>query len=378
MFAIFKAVANNLNQIPYRKNINGVQLKTSEPIRVDAKNLVPAKKYSLDGLNKLETKVRKKNLKVFLTSYLVLRSARFIYISLPAMLTVGTIAYCFTPNTYNVYKDVETFRGEHKLYHSLKGVVEYEDKYVYLTLSESIIETDESELEEKIEAIDYLKDDELVFKIYDELNSFLAKFSFNSNGQLTLNDYVVGDVIDFNEYGKYEFGPTNEDYDFLVTKIINILISSGVLTKEETDILMNLSESDKKVIVTEIHKYTQLENQRMLISKARYFAKSMWICATMVYYFALIMGLSQKKHHYLECKGYKIKNENGELSFDKDSKEIYYGLIYGPLAIREHFLKAEYDRIMRIKNEIEEHTNPYANSILTKYERSLKPRNFER
>lgn len=378
MLSTIKAIINNLNQFPYRKNINNVQVKTSGVANSNAKNLIPAQEHSLDEINRLETKVREKNLKVFSIAYFTVRSARFLYISLPAMLTASTIAYCFSPNYLNIHKDVDIYKGVHKLYNSELGVTEYEDKYLTLDTLESLANPYISDNGEEIEVTDYIKDDELVFKIYDDLNSFLAKFSINSDGELTLNNYVVGSIIDFNEYGEYDFSPVDQDYDLLVTKTINILLESGVLSEKESTVLKNLSESDRRVIVTEIHNYFMTEKENILVSKSKLFSKSMFIILTICYYFALVMGLSQKKPHYLKCKGPKIKNEKGELSFEKDSKEIYYGLIYGPLAIREEFIKAEYDRIMRIKNEIEEHTNPYANSILTKYERSLKPRDFER
>ena len=371
MFRLTKALINNVNQTTYLKNISKLKPKT---IDTDTKDLVnDAKHDSLDEINRLETEVRAQNLKLFLNNYLGLRTYRFLTISLPAILTAGTIALFATPNRHDAMTNFTLTHGQQKIYSSEYGKTEIEKDYYVTTVGDDLLSRSVSANNEReiIESKSYLHDS-LSFRIYDDVNSILAKFDIDSDGELTISHIKIGDYLDLNDYKDYNFENLDQDYYDLINRIINALNATNTLTDEQKTLLNNLNESDKKVIVAELIKYTELPDQDILISKPNTLWRIIFAIVTGLYLLIESMLIKEYKSEFFYIESEEIKNCNGEL---KKGEQFDYRLWFGPLRLKEEFIAAERDRIMRIKEEIDKNATSTVKNpapILSRYERKMK------
>ncbi|MCH5166764.1 MAG: hypothetical protein J1F35_02615 [Erysipelotrichales bacterium] len=373
MLSTTKALLNNLNQITFRKNVNKLEIRPDKEVKEkETKNMIYENKYSVDELVNLETTIREKNLKVFASSYTRILKSRFFVVTLPALLSATTIGLLCAPGRYDTTKEVDVYKGEHTLYNSELGVSKYEDKYHIISNDEESSFTYLSDKNEgDIQSIKYVKNNSVTFKMYDELKSILAKFSLSDDGELIINEINTGDIVDFTDYSEYSFSNLDDDYDILVNRIINILSNSERLTEDQQMILKSLCESDMKLITIEVDKYTKKEKEELLVSKTLLLWRLVFFVVTAIYIGIEIDVLRQTEYARLKVKIPKVINNSGELIYGEDEE---VSLIFGPLSLREEFIAAEKDRILKVKEEL--YTNTLAtvdnSPILTGYEKKLK------
>ena len=374
MFRFTRTLLNNINQLKYLKNINLIELKTNRSTTdTETKDLSEQKKnYSIDELVHLETEVRVSNLKVFAEVYTKLRVKRFFTISLPAVLTAITIGTFCTPTRHDEVANVDVCKGTFKLYNSELGEAEYTKDYYQLEHDESIFTTRISEDNEKqLDVISKTTENTITFKMYDDIDSIFAKFTIDSDGKMSLYEISFDDIFDINDYESYEFKKLDDNYMDLTNRIIKALNASDEVDDEEKEILNNLSESDKKVIITEVNKYVKIGEEELIVSKTNVAKKIILAFITALYIFIEATAIADEEEKVFSCYINKLKNHYGMLY----GREEDVGLIFGPVSCREEFVAAERERINRIKKELYENTicsDPNRSPILTRYERKLK------
>ena len=364
MFKVTRAIINNMNHFPYLNNVDKISAKVIDGNSKDMKD----RDVILIELDKLETDIRASNLKVFLQSYIKLRKARFFYITFPAMLTAATIAVFRLPLNYDKKVEVDAYKGNHKLYNSELGEAEFDDKY-YIT--DSSLELSENN-EDDIEYTNTIQNNSLTFKMYNDVNSILAKFTIDSDGGLNFNNIRVDDIVDFNDYGNYDFtNIPDEEYEDLINRVINILKSSDILSEEQKMSLNSLLASDDKTIVADIINFTKVGQKEILVSKDSSFAKMALALLTFFYIFMELQFLRDQKPNYFSKKMDElVVNKNGKLVYGYEER---IGMIYGPIKLKIKFLEAEKVRIDRIKDEIFDKTHHHPDNcpILSRYEKKL-------
>ena len=374
MFRLSKAILNNLNQIKYIKNINNLELKTSSTDSTETKDMIDKEEYSLSRIISLETIDRETNLRIFTRYYSRLRLKRFVLISLPAIIGAATMAVSFLPDRYDSKGTGKVFDGNHKLYHSEFGETEYTEGY-YLrgdldTFTARHVAQSENREETKV-----YRSDKLYFKMYDDVNSISVDFTMSDNGELYVKKVLTKDFLDTTDYKQYDFSNMDAEFDSLVNRILEILRTSDNLSDEEKNVLNTLSKEEVKVIVTEVIKYTDLEEVELMKSKSRKPLKVFLFIDLFIYILVEICLLRSKGIGSL----YEIYNEDGILRTSLYRKDL--NIFYGPLKFKEEFLAAERDRINKIKEEIEKNVNIFdvnATPILTNYEKKLKQKNYNK
>lgn len=376
MFRLTRAIINNLNQFKYIKNINSLELKRSyNDSDSETKDLVKDNNYSLDELKRLETEVRENNLKVFLNNYFHLRLDRFLCVSFPAMLTAGAIAFCSVPTKYEGEGAIRVYHGNHMLYNSELGETQYTTgHYIELSIDE---EFDGMLEDEYLEETDSLKEDEVILKIFDNINSVVANFKLNNDGRLFIKNAKSGEYVNVSEYEKYEYSEVDNNFDEIINQAIEVLNNTSTInfSDENKALLNSLTASEKKVIIAEIIKYTDTEDISIMMTKSRWLVKFICLVLAAAYIAFEYNQLKYRTPKFTVGIGKKLENVNGELIEGKYNEKC--GMIYGPLKAREEFLAAERDRIIKIKEEIEKNViiaYPSKCPILTRYERKLKPK----
>ena len=374
MFRLSKAILNNLNQMKFLKNINNLELKSSSTDSTETKDMINKEEYSLSNIISLETTNREANLRIFAKYYSRIRLQRFVLVSLPAILGAATMAVSFLPNRYDDKGTGKVFDGNHKLYHSELGKTEYTEGYYLRGDIDTFTARHVAQSENREETRVY-RSDKLYFKMYDNENAISVDFNMADNGELYLKKVLTKDFIDTTDYKQYDFSNMDSEYDSLVNRILEILRASDDLSEEEKNILNTLSEQEVKVIVTEVIKYTDLEEVDLMKSKTRKPFKVFLFIDLFVYILIEICLLRSRGTGSF----YELHNDNGTLKTSLYRKDI--NVIYGPLKFKEEFLAAERDRINRIKEEIEKNVNIFdvnATPILTRYEKKLKPKNYNK
>ncbi|MCH5166763.1 MAG: hypothetical protein J1F35_02610 [Erysipelotrichales bacterium] len=369
MLDITRAVLNNLNQARYLKNINRVNLRNVVR-ETNTKNLVaPTNQYSIDGIKNLQSNIRVKNLKCFVESYSYLKIQRFFVVTLPACLTAATIAVACVPNKDVKTGKVTTYNVEHTIYNSELGQATDSYKGYDRGFWNWLFRNNVDHSKVDMKKLPFEFSSELSFKIYDGMDAFFAKFSINENGEISNTSAKTADYIDLETFDNIVFNELDSEYPIIFDKVIQMLKDSSLVSKDEEEVLDRLTESDKKTIVMEIVRYTKIGKEEVSMTKTNNQLRNIMIFFTLAY---ILIELAVIFINELEPgTTSELKYTNGVL--EKESYATRVGLFFGPMKLREAFLAAERERILRLRREIEDNLVDDSDiKLLTRYERKLK------
>ena len=147
-----------------------------------------------------------------------------------------------------------------------------------------------------------------------------------------------------------------------------MLSNSGYVSRSIKETLTSLTEEEKKTVVIDVVKYTKIGEEEVSKVKSRVGARTILTLVLILYIIIEAYVISQ------DCiPGYtkNLSQKNGELSQDYNESEL--GVFFGPVKLREIYLKAERERVLKLKEEIEKNLEEGSEKkLLTRYERKIK------
>lgn len=357
-----KCVINNLNQFKYLKNRDRVHLKKIEVGNGESNN-IRTTDGTLNRINYLETDNRVSNLHVFIKNYAKLRWRRFWFISLPAMLSVLSIASFFPPKRIPTTKELPAYEKVYTIYNSNYG--EAEERNTGYVIDKGIrtyvLKDDNQAL--KNDSIN----DTIRLQIYNEDDYINALIDINSKDLLSVNEIYTGDHYDFTDYDEVNFTDDGNNYDALYDKLVKIVKDQSLLSEEGLEILENLNEDDKKTVIIEIEKYIDLGDVKVGVTKSKTLFK------VIVIFMLVISGLVDAFYYDSNKKKVfefvTLLHENGRL-YEEYNRTV--NLFFQAVKYKEAFLAAERERILLLNKEINENVASNESSkLLTGYEKKL-------
>ncbi len=357
-----KCVINNLNQFKYLKNRDRVHLKKIEVSDGESNN-IRTTDGTLNRINYLETDNRVSNLHVFIKNYAKLRWRRFWFISLPAMLSVLSIASFFPPKRIPTTKELPAYEKVCTTYNSNYGEVE-ERSTGYVVdkgIGTYVLKDDKQALKN-----DSIKDT-IRLQIYNEDDYINALIDINSKDLLSVNEIYTGDHYDFIDYTEMNFTDAGNNYDALYDKLVKLVKDSSWLSEDGLEMLENLNEDDKKTVIIEIEKYIDLGDIKVGVTKSKTLFKVIVIFMLVISGIVDIFYYDDKKEKAFEFV--TLLHENGRL-YEEYNRTV--NLFFQAVKYKEAFLAAERERILLLNKEINENVASNESSkLLTGYEKKL-------
>lgn len=368
IFETTRAVFNNLNQIKYLKNINKVKLKKENPME-NRKDLMPYNsKPSIEKLKELESDIRVTNLQNFVSSYAYLKAQQFVVVTVPAILGAVALGLSVAPSKYTSEGKITTYDVKEITYNSELGEI-YNSYVGYKrggwnsTVKNTVVDPGEMTM------LPSVTNSRLNFKIYDGMDAVFAEFIIYSNGELSLSSSKLVDYIELDSIKDAIYQELDDEYPVVFDKVIDMLNNSRSVSDSTKEILKKLTDSEKKTIIMEIVKYTKLADEKVMMNKSTKVPRNI-LFFMMIAYIAIETGVI----FINDLEPGKTKNlyyNKGKLSRDGIDSEL--GIIFGPTKLKEAFLAAERERILRIKDEIAENLEEGSyQKLLTRYERKVK------
>lgn len=358
-----KCVINNINQFKFLKNRDRVHLNR---ITVDngASNNIRTTEGTMDKINDLETVDRVSNLRVFVKNYAKLRWRRFWFISLPAILSVLSIASFFPPKRIPATKELPAYEKVSTIYNSNYGETETcTVGYVVDKGFSTYVLRDDEMLALKNNDVK----DSIRLQVYNEDDYINALINVDSNDLLSVNEVYSGDHYDFTDYSEMNFTDVGKSYDALYDKLVNLVKDYSLLSEDGIKILEQLNADDKKTVVIEVQKYVDLGDVKVDITKS----KTGFRIAVIV---MLIISLIVDAFYYDEKRDKTFEfvtllHKNGSLYEEYNS---IVNLFYQSVKYKEAFLAAERERILLLNEEIKKNVAANEQSkLLTGYEKKL-------
>lgn len=358
-----KCVINSINQFKYLKNRNRVHLNRVEVDNGESNN-VRTTEGTMERIDNLQTDYRVNNLHVFMKNYAKLRWRRFWFISLPAMLSVLSIASFFPPKRIPTTKELPAYEKVNTIYNSNYGETETSATgYVVDKGFSTYVLRDE----EKVALKNNDVKDSIRFQVYNEDNYINALINIDSNDLLSVNEVYTGEHYDFTDYSEMNFTDVGKSYDALYDKLVNLVKDYSLLSEDGVKILEQLNSDDKKTVVIEIEKYVDLGDVKVGITKS----KTGFRIAVIV---MLIISLVVDGFYYDEKRKKTFEfvtllHKNGSL-YEEYNRTV--NLFYQSIKYKEAFLAAERERILMLNEEMNKNvaTNEYS-KLLTSYEKKL-------
>lgn len=369
MLSTLKAVINNYRQGPYIKNINNVNLKKLS----DDNNTMyfSHEEGSRVELDRLENEVRVSNLNVFLENYLSLRKYRFLYVTLPALLTAASALSFKLPSKVEFNAQALKYTANKVVYSSSRGDDE-ETETVY-RISEflkllkcEIVSDDEYSL------IDREPINEIQLKVHDYKSAVNGSVTWGKDGKLSAKSFSkILEYLDLDEYKDVDFKAVEDEafYVDLYNRIVNILEQSNLLKKDDKELFEYLNNSEKKEVILNIIEYTEQSEEDILLSCPLIKPKLFFVIFTLLYYLYTIFFYYLRKEHFFVSV---LETENGSLKEKDQETKTPGNLFYEAIVIKQAYLKAERQRILSMWEEAKDNIAPDdRGKIFSKYEKKL-------
>lgn len=369
MLATLKAVLNNCNQINYIKNINDIKLEKVSETKENSNNIV-YEEGSKELIEKISKNNRTHNLNVFLSNYLSIRKYRFLYVSLPALLTAASALTFTLPSSVKINSEATKYTKESTIYSPDKGVFKTsEDAYDLNDLADllncQIVDNEDAEI------ITNGVDGEINLKMHNYEQAINASVDWKSDGNLEFSSFSsVTNYLDTNEFNDVDFEILEDDeyYVTLFDRVINIIKDAGITGKKDDALIDSLNDSEKREVVLSIISYNDPENVSVVLERTMWPEKLLSLSIAVIYCLYTIIIYYARKSRY-SVYDYEIKN--GYL-YQKDFKRIPGNLFYETMKVKEAFQASERERILHLWDEIKKNVAlSDQGKILTNYEKKL-------
>ncbi len=365
MLSTTKAILNACNKYKFLKNINRVKLQKEDLSNEDS-NAVTYVKGSIAKMRKYKEQDSISNLSVFFSNYWSLRSYRFVFVTLPAFLIVGTGLSWLSPSTTEEKKVVPKYTCEKTVYNSEKGV------------NVSNLEFYDFELPDGCEIISPKNitiassmRDRIEVKLYDDDTcidmdvSIIEQNSFLFNACSVVDNYFEISTEDL----VYSENFDEEYFTKIFNKIVDYVgeVNDKKIKTIDKENLKSILASEKKNIIMSIYRFDYLTDAEIVVSKELMTRKVLFSIFTCLYLVLVIVWYYSRKNKFLVDE-YNVKD--GQLIFDYS--RVPENLFYEAIRLKSIYQRAEIERILHFMNEIEKNVAPDDRSLLlNNYEKKL-------
>lgn len=359
-----KAMINSVNRFKYLRNIDRVELVRELPLETN--NLV-TESGSKEKIEELQDDIRVNNLHVFCSSYFSLRLYRFFVVSLPAFITAASIFLFTTPTRVEKKDTADHYVKQESIYSSVYGFASSTSDVYDLNAAGDFFFHQLADPE--IGTVENSATNGISVKIHDGEKCVTGNIRISSNGDMSVTSVgFVDNYIDLDEFKGINFEEAeDEEYTKLFDRLVVLIQNSGNLTKDQKATLDELTASDKKEIILKLVNYEYIGAEEVLLSKTRMPRRVIVAIIAAIYDIILIASYKSRKE---EIDADILDFEDGILSCT--SSEDSGHLFYSSLKMKEAFLAAERERILRLSDEIDKNVAPRdRKKLLTGYERKL-------